>query len=361
MDSLNHMKQSNIPKLRAAQEFPSWRRDFTGHLAQHCLVDVINSAFAIPALRVGNTPAAAAANIEREKALQKDERVYGYLVAALTEFPTLRNQLMDDPTLSLTEAGVLPSGSNMYKALVKEIQDNSSEAFYSAIETKISSFTQQSKPMPIYISELDNLFDQLPKRLLYTDSKKMLTLRKGAHKDYESFVKALFATAGITYAKLCSSLINEFHTQQAIVEGQAAALTESNKKEVAHTDEKEESANYVNSNKRQRSHHGHDRNHRDRGGSRNPHLPSQSVKNCYNCGKPGHFAAECWSKKSQAPNEAAATQDPPSHQQHSPADRGHHNSGRGHGGRNSGGRNGGHAPNRGRGGRFGRGGGHRKH
>ena len=294
MDSLNHMKQSNIPKLRAAQEFPSWRRDFTGHLAQHCLVDVINSAFAIPALRVGNTPAAAAANIEREKALQKDERVYGYLVAALTEFPTLRNQLMDDPTLSLTEAGVLPSGSNMYKALVKEIQDNSSEAFYSAIETKISSFTQQSKPMPIYISELDNLFDQLPKRLLYTDSKKMLTLRKGAHKDYESFVKALFATTGITYAKLCSSLINEFHTQEAIIQEQAVSFTENNKHQLAHLEEQKvesesahiESVNFVTNSSK------HRRFEQD-----NHNSAHRSDIICYNCNNSGHIARHCQAPK----------------------------------------------------------------
>lgn len=69
MDNLNHLKQS-IPRLRAAHEFPTWKRDFTGHLAQHCLVDVLKPDFVIPPLRNGN--GAATSIIEGEKALQKE-------------------------------------------------------------------------------------------------------------------------------------------------------------------------------------------------------------------------------------------------------------------------------------------------
>ena len=223
---------------------------------------------------------------------RQEEKVFGLLFQSLRDFPVMRNKLMDHIDVKVTQANK-PQGSKVWRALRNEVLNNPSTSIYDCIVTKIESFRQSDKSIPDFLQQLNDLFSSLPAPLAFSDSKKILQLRKGIHEKQSLFVKTLQANVAATYDSICDALIAEYHNEEAITAAMAHQLTDSTKNTFSSNEEKAaEHANFSHDFKG-----GHERKRRGY-----DQAPSAAKKHtgddvtCYKCGRVGHKSDTCWSK-----------------------------------------------------------------
>ena len=118
--------------------------------------------------------------------------------------------------------------------------------YYREILDEIMHCKNESKSLPDHLSELDNLFEQLPEASAYCDAMKRTTLQSSIHLDFENMATASSLQRGITYSVMASHLLGDNHRLSSKRKAEAKSLTEASKHKLASTEETNAAANFAN-------------------------------------------------------------------------------------------------------------------
>lgn len=202
------------PKLTALHQIPNWKHDFFASMIKKDLMEPLIPNF------VANTV----------QLRTKNRMVYGHCLSSLSDFPDLRDRMLKVATLDPSEpATFIPDGSLLFRRIVQEGLENAGDAYYQGILTHIHELRQGSQTFPVFITELNNLFKQLPATMMPSDALKKVILRKAIHPDLNMMATASCLKQNCTYDGLCSDLLGEHHQQLVSKKTSAAALTETTK------------------------------------------------------------------------------------------------------------------------------------
>ena len=196
-------KLQHVPKLLKLQHFRIWADNFYAFLATENLSGVLDQAWIIPVIARNATQDQIQ---EHKECIRVDERVYGYILLAMSDLTSARKKVLQAATVIAHPC----RGSILFAAVRAEALSNPHRAIYDSILTEAQAFRQPAKGMSLEsaIETLDQLWASIPDNQQPDGGTKKRQLKVSLLPHFSDLVKQTDRThPAFSYDEVCAELI----------------------------------------------------------------------------------------------------------------------------------------------------------